>query len=373
MGTTQQQQPPQKEYEPTQSLTLELRTPSDLDSELRPIFIAGNFNNWKTEDDRFKMRKISTGRFIFCFPNTVTLPQPLEYKYIRGDWEHQELDDFGEMVPNRVLAFPYDASFVQDTVPRWMNYGLTFAPKFLPKKQIVSESFFMPNLGRYRRVSILLPYDYHQKSDKRYPVLYLNDGQNLMDPRSPYGNWAVDQKMALLAERGKGDLILVTIDHAGADRLHEYIPTDEQGKKYMLFLIEVLKPYIDKVFKTKPESAFTGIGGASLGGLISLYAGLKYPSIFGRLLVFSPSLWVLGGAKVDFSPFEDAYPTHIYMYAGGQEGASMVPNARRVKKQLESHNAQHKRFEINLSIDPKGQHTEARWGREFIKAIEWLF
>jgi predicted alpha/beta superfamily hydrolase len=373
MGTTQQQQSPQKEYEPTQSLTLELRTPSDSDAELRPIFIVGNFNNWKTEDERFKMRKMSKGRFIFCFPPYIKLPQPLEYKYVRGDWENQELDAFGEMIPNRVLAFPYNASQVYDTVPRWMNYGLRFAPKFLPKKQIVSESFFMPSLGRYRRVNIFLPYNYHQNSDIHYPVLYLNDGQNLADTRSAYGNWAVDQKMALLAEQGQGNLILVTIDHAGSDRLHEYTPTDEQGKKYMLFLVEVLKPYIDKAFRTRPERIFTGIGGSSLGGLISLYAGLKYPNVFGRLLVFSPSLWVLGGAKVEFTPFQDSESTRIYMYAGGQEGANMVPNARRVKKQLESHDFPNKNFEINLSIDPKGQHTEARWGQEFIKALEWLF
>jgi predicted alpha/beta superfamily hydrolase len=141
----------------------------------------------------------------------------------------------------------------------------------------------------------------------------------------------------------------------------------------MLFLVEVLKPYIDKMFRTKSERAFTGIGGSSLGGLISLYAGLKYPTIFGRLLVFSPSIWVLGGAKVDFTPFQEPFPTHIYMYAGGQEGANMVPHARRVKRQLESHNIENKKFEICLSIDPKGQHTEARWGQEFTKAIEWLF
>jgi predicted alpha/beta superfamily hydrolase len=372
MGTTQQQ-PPQKEYEPTQSLTLELRTPSDSDAELRPIFIVGNFNHWKTEDERFKMRKMSNGHFIFCFPPHIKLPQTLEYKYVRGDWENQELDVFGEMIPNRVLTFPYNASQVYDTVPRWMNYGLSFAPKFLPKKQIVSESFFMPSLNRYRRVQIFLPYNYHQKSDTHYPVLYLNDGQNLANTRSAYGNWAVDQKMALLAEQGRGDLILVTIEHAGSDRLHEYTPTDEQGKKYMLFLAEVLKPYIDKTFRTKSERAFTGIGGSSMGGLISLYAGLKYPTIFGRLLVFSPSIWVLGGAKVDFTLFQETHPTYIYMYAGGQEGANMLPNVRRVKRQLESHNIENKKFEINLSIDSKGQHTEARWSQEFTKAIEWLF
>ncbi|MEY4937038.1 MAG: hypothetical protein RIS64_3397, partial [Bacteroidota bacterium] len=146
-----------------------------------------------------------------------------------------------------------------------------------------------------------------------------------------------------------------------------------QGKKYMLFLVEVLKPYIDKTFRTKSERIFTGIGGSSLGGLISLYAGLKYSTIFGRLLIFSPSLWVVSGAKMEITPFNDTAPTRIYMYAGGQEGANMVPNARRVKRQLESHEFSNKKVEINLSIDPKGQHTEARWGQEFTKAIEWLF
>jgi predicted alpha/beta superfamily hydrolase len=372
MGTTQQQ-PPQKEQEPTQTLTLELKTPSDSDTELRPIFITGNFNGWSTSDERFKMQKISKGHFIFSFPKDVTLPQPLEYKYVRGDWEHQELDVLGEMIVNRVITSPQQMRIVSDVVLRWMSYGLSFTPQFLPKKQLISDAFFMPSLGKYRRVRVLLPHDYQQQATKYYPVLYLNDGQNLADARSAYGNWAIDQKMAVLSEQNKLDFIVVMIEHGGMDRIREYTPTDEQGKNYMRFLVEVLKPHMDKSFRTKSAPAFTGIGGSSLGGLISLYTGLQYPTIFGRWMVFSPSLWVMNGANLHLPMYETMDSIRVYLYGGGQEGANMLPNLRRAKKQLENQDFKNKKFKINLSIDPKGQHTETRWGQEFTKAVEWLF
>jgi predicted alpha/beta superfamily hydrolase len=354
-----------------QTLKLDLKTSTSTQADIRPVYVVGNFNDWKTEDERFLMRQVAPGHYIYVFGTVADLPQPLEYKYVKGGWENQELDVFGELTNNRILEQPQDTLVVHDTVPRWMNYGLAFDPKSLPKRRVISESFLMPQLNRKRRVEIWLPHDYDSNIEQHYPVLYLQDGQNLANPHSSYGNWAIDQRMAVLAEQQQINFIVVSIEHGGVDRLREYSPSDDWGKKYALFLVETLKPYIDTHFRTKKERIFTCIGGSSLGGLISAYSGLHYADVFGRMLIFSP--WVLGNMKLVISKITADKPTRIYLYGGGQEGANMLINLRRLRKQLLDESSTTHSMQVKMSIDPKGQHTEARWGQEFLRAIEWLF
>ncbi len=185
--------------------------------------------------------------------------------------------------------------------------------------------------------------------------------------------------MAILAGQGKGDIIIVAIDHADEDRLHEFAPYTNPkfgkgaGKKYANFIVRTLKPYIDKHYRTRPERQFTGIGGSSMGGLISIYAGLMYPEILGRLMVFSPSLWVSDKIYFDSIEFFNPLETKVYVYAGGKEGRYMIPSVERLKEAVERQGWSPNRLQFKLSLDPKGEHTELRWGKEFPKAIEWLF
>ncbi len=355
-------------------LTIELTTPVD---DNRPVFLVGNFNNWTIDDPKFRMRRVAQGKFIFTFPTELVLPKVLEYKYVRGGWENKELDDFGNSTQNRKIDT--HTGFLNDFVPRWSDYGLNFPPRFLPKIRVVDEQFEIPQLKKKRKITVLLPFDYDKQPQKRYPVVYMHDAQNLFNPHSPYGNWAIDQKMAVLAERGMGDLIIVGIDHAGADRINEFLPVPNknlgsmEGKKYVDFVAQTLKPHIDKQYRTLPDRLHTGMGGSSMGGLITIFAGLRYPSVFGRLMVFSPSLWVARSApinKIDFSKF---VPTKIYAYAGGKEGAEMVPNVTRFQDAIKARGMNPDKVQFNLSVDWHGTHSESRWGNEFPKAVEWLF
>jgi predicted alpha/beta superfamily hydrolase len=366
-------------YAPTQrvntALTIELTTPVD---DNRPVFIVGNFNNWTVDEQRFKLRRLSHGKFMFSFPTDMILPARLEYKYVRGGWENKELDDFGNTTDNRVLETT--KNIIQDYVPRWSNYGLTFNPFFLPKIKVLDENFYMPQLNKTRKVSVLLPYNYEKNTQKRYPVLYLQDGQNLFNPQSPYGNWAIDQKLAVLAEKGIGDVIVVAVDHAGDERVNEFLPIPNpkvgnaaEGKNYVRFIADTLKPFVDTQFRTLPDRLHTGIGGSSLGGLITIYAGLMYPSVFGRLMVFSPSLWVTQNIPFETINFRNPLPTKIYTYAGGREGASMIPNVKRFRDNLKNKGLQDSEVNFKLVIDPQGAHSEMRWGQEFPKAVEWMF
>ena len=363
----------QQSQQTSQTLTIELTTPVD---DSRPVYIVGNFNNWNVDEQRFRLRRLTQGKFIFTFPLDMILPKRLEYKYVRGGWENKELDEFGNSTNNRVLENPQ--GYVYDFVPRWSNYGLTFNPSFSPKIKVISEEFEIPQLKKKRKVTVLLPFNYGKRTEKHYPVLYLHDAQNLFNPNSPYGNWAIDNKLAVLAEKGLGDLIVVAVDHAGTERMNEFLPIKSQlgvseGKKYVRFMAETLKPYIDSHYRTMPERSHTGMGGSSMGGLITAYAALMLPDVFGKFMVFSPSLWITRHVHFDSIPFFQPNATKIYVYAGGKEGSGMIPNVKKLRDSIKSQGFESSSVQIKLAIDPQGLHAESRLGEEFPKAVEWLF
>lgn len=354
------------------SLSFELNTTEE---EEKAVYLAGNFNDWKVSDPSYRMNKVAKGKYRFDFPANATLPKKIEYKYLRSDWDEVELDEYGNPTPNRTVDS--DRTQIVDYVPRWKKNGLTYQPELLPEIRIISENFEIPQLIKTRRIAALLPHNYAQ-TDQRYPVLYLQDGQNLFDDYAPYGNWGLDKKLAVMAEKGQGDLIIVAIDHAEEERIAEFTPSANtklgrgQGKKYVRFLADTLKPFIDKHFRTLPDRSNTGIGGSSMGGLISIYAGLMYPEVYSRLMIFSPSLWAAPNIHFHAINLEAASDVKIYLYAGGEESVNMIPNINNFRSAIEKQGIE-VNIDFKVSIDPKGKHNEARWGEEFPKAAEWLF
>ncbi|MBX6325444.1 MAG: alpha/beta hydrolase [Chthoniobacterales bacterium] len=163
-------------------------------------------------------------------------------------------------------------------------------------------------LGNRRDILVYLPPGYRQFSRKRYPVLYLNDGQNVFDAATSFSGveWGVDETAErLIRQRLIEPLIIVAVANTGEDRVHEYAPTrgiiDSKAKRkrrskglaqrYGKFLITELKPFIDRTYGTKPGPEFTGLGGSSLGALATLTLGIWHWQIFQRLIVMSPSVW----------------------------------------------------------------------------------
>ncbi len=362
---------PRSQKQASNPIVIELTT---LEGDDRPVYLCGNFNNWRVNDPGYVLQKIGEGKYRFELKTKI--PFPIEYQYIRGGWENAELTTYGRRPPNRKLK--KHQNLIQDHVPLWLKSGNSYQSKFLPDTRIISEDFEIPKQIKTRRISALLPHDYSQ-SNRAYPVLYLQDGQNLFDDYAPFGNWAVDKKLAMLTERGLGDLIVIAIDHAAEERIAEFTPSHEtklgigNGKQYLHFLANTLKPYVDQHFRTLPDRQFTGIGGSSMGGLISIYAGLIHPEIYGKLMVFSPSLWVSPNIHFHSINFNATYDTRIYLYAGGREGANMIPNVKRFREALQQRGADHSHISFQLAIDQEGQHNEARWGMEFPQAVEWLY
>lgn len=321
------------------------------------------------------MQRTGPTTYTYKFPENFPRPEVLEYKYNRGGWDHVELDFTGEGTQNRLIQ--PDETYRQDVVPHWRWFGQPFNPEFLPRVELLSEAFEMPQLDTTRRVHVLLPYDYYE-TEKHYPVLYLHDGQNLFGEGVGFGSWNADQKMAMLAARGHHEVIIVSIDHGAEERIREFSLYrtrfgQAKGRQYLKFITETLKPHIDATYRTIPNHEHTGIGGSSMGGLISIYGGLMHPDVFGRLLIFSPSLWISPKIYFDAIHFRKSMNTKVYIYGGGAESSYMVPNLQRLQQACLKQGCDEMTMQIELSIDPGGQHHEARWGREFPRAVEWLF
>ena len=353
-------------------LTLELFTPNDDD---RPVYLTGNFNGWTTRDDRYRMERTSLGNYRFTFTVPLELSEPLEYKYIKGGWEAEEIGTDGFSSSNRRMEVPRGK--VSDIVPMWKIHGGWYNPDYYPDIQIVAKRFNVPQLRRRRRISVLLPWNYHATT-RHYPVLYLQDGQNLFEDSAPFGAWGVDKQLAALAQRGQGDFIVVAIDHGGKERIREFSPYDSRwgqglGRDYARFMAETLKPHIDQNFRTLADRANTAIGGSSMGGLISIYAGFMFPEVYSKFMIFSPSLWISNRIYAEPVRFSSLETTKIYLYAGGREGAGMLDSAARFQEVMAKRGYPAGKLQVHLAIDPHGRHDEERWGREFPKAAAWLF
>lgn len=346
---------------------------TDEDDE-RPVYISGNFNQWRTQDKEFMMERIGANSYHYKFPHDFDYPETLLYKFTKGDWSEVEIDSSGSRTENRSTTM--HTGIQKEHVARWRKNWLPFKQSFLPQVQLISDEFEIPQLNKTRKIWALLPHDY-DKTDERYPVMYLQDAQNLFNEEAKYGNWEIDKKLAVMSEYKIGKIIIIAIEHAEKDRIKEYnvgktVLGKGQGKKYIRFVTDTLKPYVDLLFRTKKEREFTGIGGSSMGGLVSVFSGLRNPEVYGKLMIFSPSLWVV--PELEINPGKaDMADTKVYLYAGENESETMVEHVKKFKKELISSEFVKDESKINLSINRYGKHTETYWSDEFPKAIEWLF
>lgn len=346
------------------------------ENDERKIYITGNFNSWNPRDERYILSQ-SQKQNYFIEIDEQLLPENIEYKFTKGGWENVELDKFGNITPNRKIKKSVGKS--SDLVEKWrLNWG-PFKKEFFPIAEVISEEFYIPQLDRHRKVWALLPYDYYI-SDKHYPVLYLQDAQNLFNEGSEYGNWEIDKKLSVLTEYGRGDIIIIAVEHGSDDRIKEYIFDNDhiangsEGKKYIRFVTDTLKPFVDEHYRTKRDRNNTGIGGSSLGALISIYSGFLYPEVYSKLLIFSPSLWVEPDNNFPMMNFRIPFKMKIYLYGGGREGSKMVKRIHIFEQYLKRWEKKNLfDFEFRTSINPEGTHNEFYWSQEFPRAIEWLF
>jgi predicted alpha/beta superfamily hydrolase len=277
----------------------------------------------------------------------------------------------------------YENATVELSIEGWKDLFAVQPKKSTANKnvQIIDTAFFMPQLNRSRRVWIYLPPSY-SSSEKKYPVLYMHDGQNVFDDLTSYsGEWGVDEALDTLGVKTK-ECIVVAIDNGGDKRLNEYCPYDfslsgiwnnkkleiGEGRQYVDFLVKTLKPYIDKKYRTLKKKDNTFTAGSSMGGLISMYTILKYPKKFGGAGVFSPAFWVAPQLFDDVKSKGKKVKAKIYFYAGDEESQTMVPMT--IKAFNEMHHVSKSKMEA--VIRSGGKHNETRWRQEFPLFYEWM-
>ena len=335
------------------------------------LFLTGDFNGWNPSDKTWEMTPDKDGRFSLL----RTLPRGIyHFKVTRGNWQKVECDKRGNAIDNRVFTVVNDTTITLN-VAAWQDSFAIKAKEHTASAQvhIINEHFDIPQLGRQRRVWIYLPGDY-QTSKRSYPVIYMHDGQNLFDNyTSGYGEWGIDEILDKMT--GNKECIVVGIDHGDEYRITEYDPYDSKygkgrGDDYVNFLVKTLKPYIDGHYRTKSGSANTTIAGSSMGGLISMYAGLKYPEVFGNAGVFSPAFWIAPEIYRFAEQQKLSSKSRFYFVCGDAESDTMVEDMQKMVKIIRQ-----KIPDANNSpeIIVKGaSHNEKQWNGDFPGFYEWL-
>ncbi len=262
-----------------------------------------------------------------------------------------------------------------------------YSSVYMLREQIrIHKDFGSSQLKHSRNVMVYLPPGYGADAEQRYPVLYMHDGQNLTDPNDAFGGivWGVDETAQRLILAGEiTPLIIVGIYNAGGARVDEYTPVKaERGRmrgkggkadNYGRMIIEDLKPFIDREYLTRPEREFTGIGGSSLGGLVSLYLGFRQSDIFSRLAIMSPAVWWANNQIIrEAALIGERLPLRIWLDIGKREGPKIKHQVRALKEILLANgwrdNEDLAYFEI-----PEARHDESAWAARFGEVLKFLY
>jgi predicted alpha/beta superfamily hydrolase len=251
------------------------------------------------------------------------------------------------------------------------------------------KSFHSKILNNARDVIAYLPPGYEADKRKRYSVFYMHDGQNLFDGATsfiPGQEWRVDETAQALILAGKIEpLIIVGVYNTGIERANEYTATQDakykaggKADQYGRFLVEELKRFIDATYRTKKDAAHTGIGGSSLGALVSLYLGLKHPNVFSKIAVVSPAVWWADDQIVHYTESHSKEPLRIWLDTGTKEGRDAkeaqrtVDGARLLKETLIKRGWSLGR-DLKYFEAEGAEHNERAWAARVEPILEFLF
>lgn len=230
-----------------------------------------------------------------------------------------------------------------------------------------------PQLQSDKKIWIYLPKKYSENS-KHYPTVYMHDAQNLFDAETSFaGEWQIDEHLDSIADDTS---IIIGIEHGNEKRMDELTPYANEkygggnADTYLGFIINTLKPYIDSTYRTQPDSKNTTIFGSSLGGLLSFYAVIKHPEVFGNAGVFSPSFWFNHNIYDAVSKSNIPATSRFYFLAGSEESDTMITELDKMVALLMQKGVTKSHF-MKITIQG-GQHNETLWRENFPDAYKWL-
>jgi len=342
--------------------------------ELDTLFLAGNFNNWNPRDTAYRFKKSAQNQLELSV-NTVSTS--LAYKITRGSWNVEEVSISGQTIQNRTSA-NIPGTIINIDVADWKDTKGTHTGT--AQVQILTSQLWLTSLQKYRRIWVCLPAQYSNQPAKRYPVIYFHDGQNVFDASTSFaGEWKVDEALSQLeGSVGFEPIIAVGVDNGGEDRLLELTPFRHpgfgggNGEKYAEALATDVKNLIDSRFRTKTEAANTAIAGSSLGGIETLFMAYRYPNVFSKALVFSPSLWFSDSLRQFCMASPQPVNSKLYWVCGTNEGdADMVPDMEQCYNDLIASGMPS--AQMKKTIVAGGTHSEGFWASQVKAGISWIF
>lgn len=319
---------------------------------------------------------------------TIMLEVPkganLEFKFTRSNWETVEKDASGNEMENRKLTADHDTTMTL-SVFRWRDE----AEKQSTRTGDIHEhgNFESKVLGNKRSLWVWLPPGYNDDVNKKFPVIYMQDGQNLFDDKTAYaGEWKMDEAGQFLIENNVTQKFIIVGVSSTADRIAEYTPhpdPKEGGGKaadYAKFLLEEAKPFVDKTYRTLPDGPHTFVGGSSLGGLVSLYLVQTQPQNFGGAIVMSPSLWwndheLIKTIEKDAKGFKGK---KLWIDIGTKESDNessaqvYVADVQRLQKALEKAGLKADKDFVELEAKD-APHNESAWSARIGDALKFIF
>lgn len=390
-----------------QGFTIVVEDKSKTASTESPIYIASSHNGWNPADPAMKLTRRSDMRWQIVLPKPE-LDSRMAFKFTRGSWDLVEVDPKYEDIDNRLLPEvdaarlgPGEKPVIELTVEAWRDQRpweparvamnpyrkIEVGAGTLKRVEVVGGG---ASVGA-RDVLVWLPPGYADAANaqKTYPVLYMQDGQNLFEklPGLP-AEWRADETAARLIEEGRIEpVIIVGIPHAGTGRAGEYSPApllegvEPRGRAYIEFVINQVKPRIDRAFRTATGPENTAIGGASLGGLIALEAATERPDVFGKVLAESTPLAIKQGAGFQHFVRKKNWPAKVYFGMGGKEAGTDAADDSLNRQYVASAGAFRELLRgrgftdqtLLVKVDPEAVHNEEAWAARFAEALVFLF
>jgi len=301
----------------------------------------------------------------------------LEYKITRGTWETEAVDADGTVPANAVMTV-HSNETVNIVVANWKDIMHKETVRKIEGQIAGTVKYHRRMAGdgiKPRDVIVWLPPSYERSRRKRYPVLYVQDGQNAFDPATSFTGvtWQLDQNADRLIRQGRMQEILIVAIYNTADRRREYSDSPT-GQAYMRFVVEKLKPFIDKQYRTLPGREHTAVMGSSLGGLISFLLVWNYPQVFSQAACLSP---VFVHGDIDVVPLVEKYTgtsknIRIYMDNGGGFDEQLQPGCEAMMSALQAHGF---RMGDNLEWyrDPEAEHNERAWSKRVWRPLLFLY
>lgn len=367
-------------------LTVPAGTPADA-----TVHLAGDFQGWRPGDPAWALQRTADG--TWTYQAEFADGRPLQFKFTLGGWERVEKGPAGEELQNRLHVADRDTT-LRLAVARWADGS---PPRATATGDI--RPLDVPGFLGGRRVWVWLPPGYDAEPDRRYPVLYVLDGQNAFDASLSFaGEWEIDESLARLVAAGEVEpLVVVAVANGGTLRTDEYTPwpgpdpaappgarqAGGHAAAHLGAIASVLVPAVAATYRTLPGPEHTGLCGSSFGGLMALYAAWARPDVFGRLASFSPSLGWAGPGPLAMVASRERPPARLYVDMGTRERGNLldgdgngiddaIDDLRALREALLRRGFR-EGADLLVVEDEGARHHESYWARRFPGAARFLF